>query len=321
VKQSAAVRRETAVDHAPERTVVLVPDVLEHAHRHERVVRALDLAVVVLAELDPVSEPHAARPFARVRDLRRGILSSLGFAPGQRALDIGCGWGPLLDAIRRRGGVGVGLTLSPRQADACRRAGLDARLLDWREADPAALGRFDAVSSMGAFEHFCSPSEAQAGAQDDVYQRFFGLCAELLPPGGRLFLQTMTLGKNSPPLDASAVSAPRGSDAHLLAVLMKFYPGSFLPAGLEQIERCARPWFGLRALWNGRKDYIRTMDAWSRVWRPTPAKLVALARALPRMARDPDLRYRLESIWNGYNKECFRRELFDHLRLVLERPQ
>src|SRR6476469_9848373 len=40
------------------------------------------------------------------------VAEQIGVGPGTRMLDLGCGWGPLLADIRRRGGTGVGVTLS-----------------------------------------------------------------------------------------------------------------------------------------------------------------------------------------------------------------
>jgi len=247
------------------------------------------------------------------------ILESLGFRRGGRILDVGCGWGPLLNAVRRAGGVGVGLTLSSTQVAACRRHGLDARLLDWRQAQPAELGRFDGVASLGAFEHFCSPREQAEGRQDAIYTAFFCWCAEVLSAGGRLYLQTMILGRAAPPIANVSLDAPYGSDPYLLAVLMKFYPGSFVPVSEDQIVRCAQPFFSPVEVLDGRLDYILTMRAWNRVWHPSVRKLLLIPRALRRALRDPDVRFKLESLVGGYNRQCFERETLGHRRIVFER--
>src|SRR5262249_7204235 len=60
------------------------------------------------------------------------VAEQIGIGPGRRVLDLGCGWGPLLNFIRSRGGTGVGVTLSSAQAAACWRHGLDVHLHDAR---------------------------------------------------------------------------------------------------------------------------------------------------------------------------------------------
>jgi cyclopropane-fatty-acyl-phospholipid synthase len=54
------------------------------------------------------------------RDKHASVLDALNFHTGFRMLEIGCGWGPMLKAAEERRGHGVGLTLSTKQAEACR---------------------------------------------------------------------------------------------------------------------------------------------------------------------------------------------------------
>ncbi len=70
---------------------------------------------------------------------------------------------------------------------------------------------FDAVASLGAFEHFCSPDDYQAGRQEEIYRDLFARVSSLLPPGGRFYLQTMVFGPNmipESPIDLSRDDQP-----------------------------------------------------------------------------------------------------------------
>jgi len=254
------------------------------------------------------------------RDKHRYILEAIRVQPGSVVLDIGCGWGGLLTAVTAMGAKGVGLTLSPRQAAACQRTGLDVRLRDWKLVDRATIGPFDAVASVGAFEHFCSEAEYIAGRQDEIYRRFFQFVASLVPSGARLFLQTMLWGNRVPDPETIRLEAPRRSDEHLLALVRKFYPGSWLPSGVEQIARAAAPEFHVVSTLNGRLDYLQTMREWGRLGRrPRPSQIMAALRALPFAVRDRDFSYRLQAMWHSANQRCFERRVMDHERIVFEK--
>jgi cyclopropane-fatty-acyl-phospholipid synthase len=247
------------------------------------------------------------------------VAEQIGIEPGRRVLDLGCGWGPLLDFVRGRGGIGVGVTLSSAQAAACRRHGLEVHLHDALRVSRDSFGGFDAVASLGAFEHFCSPEEHRAGRQEQIYRGLFARIAGLLPANGRVFLQTMVFGRNMIPLEAIDIDAPRGSDAWYLALMGRQFPGSFLPYGQEQIVRSAEPHFRVVSSMSGRLDYIETIRQWrERFAAPSLRKTLLKLELVPRWLTSSDFRLAFTSGVSA-NSVCFERELLDHYRLVLEK--
>ena len=244
---------------------------------------------------------------------------------GKKILDIGSGWGPVLNAARERGSTGVGLTLSSAQQRYCTREGLTAQLRDWKKVNPSELGTFDAVISVGAFAHFCSEEEYTAGKREEGCTHFFDFCADSLPLGGRLYLQTMVWGTRVPVSSEIRLDATEGSPEQILARMRKFYPGSWLPSSKEQMLNLASNRFKFIKSSNGRNDYIETLNGWTEgtknLWKfPTIFKsLLAFAQLAPRYLTDPDFRVQIESVMKNDQQECFIQEIMTHERMFFER--
>jgi cyclopropane-fatty-acyl-phospholipid synthase len=247
------------------------------------------------------------------------VASQIGIGPGRRVLDLGCGWGPLLNFIRSTGADGTGVTLSSAQLEACRRNGLDVHLRDARTVNRDTFGPFDAVASLGAFEHFCSVEDYEAGRQEQVYRDLFANVATTLPENGRFYLQTMVFGRKMIPLDEVSIDAPRHSDAWYVALMQAQFPGSFLPFMDEQIVRCAEPHFRLVEAVSGRLDYIETIKQWrERFGARSLRKTMLKARLVPKYLTSADFRLAFTSGVSA-NSVCFERELLDHFRLTFEK--
>jgi len=259
------------------------------------------------------------------KDKHEYALDGIAFKPGQRILDIGCGWGPILKAVKDRGGEAVGFTLSTAQQRSCISQGLDARLQDYKAVNPEEIGRFDGIVCIGALEHFCSIEEFKKGLQDEIYRKFFKLCCTLLPDGGQLYLQTMVWGKRTPDPDMLSLDALKGSEEFLVTRAATFYPGSWLPTGKEQLTKDAEPYFKLISSNNGRLDYIETLGRWDKsirllytTWRIFPAALAAI-KLLPRFFTDHAFRAQLSFVHDKDQEEIFRREIFSHERMIFEK--
>jgi cyclopropane-fatty-acyl-phospholipid synthase len=170
-----------------------------------------------------------------------------------RVLDVGCGWGALLRRLTAGAGAGVGeaigLTLSASQAGWIREMHLphiEVREENWRDHHPVAP--YDAVISIGAFEHFAKPGLSSA-ERIAGYREFFGFCRDALKPGGRISLQTIAYA-------APGMSLPA-------FVMERIFPETEPPLISEPVV-AAEGLFELETLRNDRHHYDRTLRLWVR---------------------------------------------------------
>ena len=179
------------------------------------------------------------------------ILTKLALRPGERLLDIGCGWGALiLRAVEKFGARAVGITLSQNQHDYVRRKidaqGLgdrcEVRLQDYR--DVAEEGGYDKIASIGMFEH--------VGLKNlPVY---FEQMHRLLKDGGLALNHGITAV--DPESRAVGMGAgdfigryvfPHGELPHIALVLREMSAGGFEVADIESLRR----------------HYARTTELWA----------------------------------------------------------
>lgn len=185
-------------------------------------------------------------------------LGKCDLRPGQKLLDIGCGWGTTaLTAAEKHSVDVIGLTLSKnQQAHAeSRVSGLpegsgavEFRLQGWEEfSEPV-----DRIVSIGAFEHF----------RAERHTSFFEKCRSILPDDGRMMLHTIvlssvkTLGELGIVIDGDDVAFAK-------FILREIFPGGQLcmPEKLESMARNAG--FQVEHVEPLRLHYARTLDYWA----------------------------------------------------------
>ena len=249
------------------------------------------------------------------------IADSLHIVQGSKVLDMACGWGPFTRYVtRERKSICIGLTLSEGQAEACRKNGLNVLVKDCRYVRPEDFGQFDAITCIGGLEHFCSVAEWKEGKQDKIYHDFFQTIYNLLPSGGRFYMQTMTFSKNKVEYENFDILAGKGSPPHVMALMEKEFPGSWLPDGPEMVIRNAEPQFKLISKSSGRLDYIETIGQWRKKFRRFNLKKYWLYLSLvPKYLTNKEFRYQVAIFKLSPNRICFEQEIMDHYRLVFEK--
>jgi cyclopropane-fatty-acyl-phospholipid synthase len=182
---------------------------------------------------------HATLEEAQVAKMDH-ICRKLDLQPGERFLDVGCGWGALVGhAAADYGAAATGCTLSRAQYDYATGA-LDGRAKVQYASYLDLVGRYDKIASVGMFEHV---GRRRA-------QQYFRKIAELLAPGG-LFLN-------------HAIARPRGirDDAASLFVRRHIFPGGELIHVDETIGEAEQNGFEVLDVENLRPHYALTCRLW-----------------------------------------------------------
>ncbi len=249
------------------------------------------------------------------------VIEQLNISQKTKILDLGCGWGGWLKYLKDKLAVdGIGVNLSNGQVNACKSYGLNVFLKDARYIKAEDFGMFDAVTAFGSFEHVASVTDYLEGRQDAVYDDYFKHVYNLLPKGGRFYMQSMVFSKNMIPYEELNINAPKDSAAYMLALLTKHNPDSWLPYGHDHIIRTAEPYFKKVFYSSGRLDYVKTNREWTkRFYKFNLKKYLWFGSLIPTYIRDKEFRHQLSILRVRPNRVCFEREIMDHARLVFEK--
>lgn len=201
------------------------------------------------------------------------ICRKLRLRPGERLLDIGCGWGALVrHAVRRYGVEAVGITLSPAQAELAARRIADDRLgdrcrvevLDYRDLPDRPV--FDKIASVGMVEH----------VGRSRLPEYFAMAYRALRPGG-LFLNHGIID-----LEAAQHQSVRTRLRRWFWQEGRFLQRYVFPDGelvpLAQVVRAAEhAGFETRDAESLREHYVLTLRHWVRRLEAGEREAVALA--------------------------------------------
>ena len=179
----------------------------------------------------------------------RRILRRLNARPGQRVLEIGCGWGGFAEVAAGEAGLQVtGITLSPAQLAFARQrmsaAGLDGQvkleLCDYRDLSGE---RFDHIVSIEMFE----------AVGERWWPSYFKTISHLLAPEGRALVQSITIA------DGLFARYRRGTDF----IQQHVFPGGMLPSPSVFRQRAAKAGLAVRDQHAFGADYAQTLAQWS----------------------------------------------------------
>ncbi|WP_337268224.1 cyclopropane-fatty-acyl-phospholipid synthase family protein [Oryzifoliimicrobium ureilyticus] len=175
------------------------------------------------------------------------ISEKLAVDPGDRVLEIGCGWGALASYLASNAKASVtGITLSPSQLAWAERVvaeqGLqdqvDLRLQDYRDTN----GQFDRIVSIEMFE----------AVGEKYWPTYFETIRRCLKPGGRAVLQIISIREDR-------FEGYRNSADFIQKYV---FPGGFLPSDSALDVAVSRAGLKLRETFHFGKSYARTLAEW-----------------------------------------------------------
>ena len=180
------------------------------------------------------------------------ICRKLRLKPGEKLLDIGCGWGAMLiHAAKNYGVVGHGVSLSEAQTELARERiraeGLEDRITIEIKSYAELSGSFDKISSIGMFEHLGLANHAA----------YFSAIRRLLKPGGIYLHHAITRR------DKGSIKKTLRKGPEFKALIKYIFPGGELDTIGMTLGNLEAHGFLVYDVENLREHYARTCRLWA----------------------------------------------------------
>jgi cyclopropane fatty-acyl-phospholipid synthase-like methyltransferase len=186
------------------------------------------------------------------------MLSQLRLKPGDRLIDIGCGFGDWLNYARSKGVEVIGVNISPEQAKVCRqRYGLEVIVDNWKSIprNPALrerlYGAFDAVTFMDTIEHYVPCKHRNNDEmQKEIYSGMFDMAWHLLKensPSNRVFISCLHM-----------TNGPRTLWDKFACYLQTRFHSGFYPSGDDGLMQWGKHYFSELERYDQTEDYRLT---------------------------------------------------------------
>lgn len=235
-------------------------------------------------------------------------LKKLDLQHGQRLLDVGSGYGYTLRRARETYGVrGTGLTLSQKQAEYSKAMaegdqGLEYRLEGWEQH----VGQYDAIVSIGAFEHFGSAQ----------YPKFFETVRRALPEGGKMLLHSITFDRDK--FNALLRDQKKQFIEYSKFIVTEIFPNGEVPKPENIREESTRAGFDLvheesfqeLPICNNEPNYALTLEKWAENLEGAREQVIA---STDQQAYDMYMKYLTESA------HWFRERVIDVRQFLLQK--
>ncbi len=207
------------------------------------------------AWLDPsmtYSSALFSRPDMNLEEAQRqkykAMAEGLELSPGDRVLEIGCGWGGFCEYVAREIGAHItGITLSKEQLDYAR-----ARMQRTQVSDKVDLKRVDYRDVEGQYDKIASIEMFEA-VGEEYWPGFFAKIRQCLKPAGRANLQIITIRD-----DLFALYAKRTD-----FIQRYIFPGGVLPSLSRLKSEFDRAGLKVHASCMFGHDYVKTLSLWS----------------------------------------------------------